>query len=406
MSNTGHPSGREEVRTISGQLEIRFPDGRKVVKTPEGHRVTVHPDGRQLSELADGTTVETYPDGSKIQRNATGEVLRVSADGDRRTTYLDGSEVIRRGDGVRIVRSPGGAVTETYPDGRHVDEDGAGNRLETFPDGRKVQTDPAGNRAERLPDGTLLKTSADPYRYRGEVRSDLVEMDEVLARVAPGAEAYLSGVVRGSEVRTLYAAAYRLPDDDVLDIPVYRDGVRFRARWRPREAGHYIVQVSAETDDEKVAILDDRMLVVGDPLPLEAPILVIPPYLGTDAATQRFLELTNETRKRRRAQGLPEDARLSQVARQHLVEMLSLGFTGHRSPTSGTVADRLDRKGIWYGTATENLGHAGSVEELHDQLMASAGHRKNILDPTWTRIGVAVTRNWGEVWGVQVFIRD
>ena len=401
-----YPNGREEVRTSSGHFEIRFPDGRKLITTPEGHTVTVHPDGRQLSELADGTTVETYPDGSKIQRNPTGEVLRISADGGRRTTFANGSEVIRRADGARVVRSPGGAVAETYPDGRRVDRDGRGNRIESFPDGRKVHTDAAGNRVERLRDGTLRKTSADPYRYLGEVRSDLLEMDEVSTRVLPGADVHLSGMVTGDGVRTLQAAAFRLPDGDVSDINVGRDGTRFHARLKAGKAGHIIVQVSAEMEDEEIAILYDHMLTVGDPPPLEARTVVVPPYPGSNAAVQRLLQLTNEARKRLGRQGLPEDARMSQVAREHLVEMLSLGFVGHRSPTSGTIADRLDRKGIWFRTTTENLGHAASIEELHDQLMASAGHRRSILDPTWTRIGLAVTRNWGEVWGVQVFYRD
>ena len=259
---------------------------------------------------------------------------------------------------------------------------------------------------EHLPDGTLLKTSVDPYRYLGEVRSELLAMGEVPSRVPRGSDVQLSGVVTGDEVRTLYAAVYRLPHGDVRDIPVGRDGTRFNAKFRIGEAGHYIVQVSAEMEDEKFAILDDRMLTVGDPPTLESPTIVIPPYPGSDAARERFLELMNEARNRLGVQGLPEDARLSQVAHEHVVEMLSLGFTGHRSPTSGTIADRLDRKGIRYVTTSENLGHAASVEELHDQLMASAGHRRNILDPTWTRIGLAVTRNWGQVWGVQVFYRD
>lgn len=44
--------------------------------------------------------------------------------------------------------------------------------------------------------------------------------------------------------------------------------------------------------------------------------------------------------------------------------------------------------------ANENLSHAPSIEEAHEQLMASAGHRKHILDARWTHLGV-----------VEVFVR-
>lgn len=36
----------------------------------------------------------------------------------------------------------------------------------------------------------------------------------------------------------------------------------------------------------------------------------------------------------------------------------------------------------------ENVGRGGSVDSLHKAFMDSSGHRKNILDPAWTQVGI------------------
>ena len=48
----------------------------------------------------------------------------------------------------------------------------------------------------------------------------------------------------------------------------------------------------------------------------------------------------------------------------------------------------MDRAGISYSIAGENLALAPSVVRAHDGLMNSSGHRRNILDPAFTKIGI------------------
>ncbi|HVQ18769.1 MAG TPA: hypothetical protein VMT27_07000, partial [Actinomycetes bacterium] len=54
----------------------------------------------------------------------------------------------------------------------------------------------------------------------------------------------------------------------------------------------------------------------------------------------------------------------------------------------------------WLG---ENAAYAGSVQSLHNALMASAPHRYNILYPDADDVGVAVVSANGELWAAEVF---
>lgn len=50
----------------------------------------------------------------------------------------------------------------------------------------------------------------------------------------------------------------------------------------------------------------------------------------------------------------------------------------------------MKAEGISYKTAGENLAGAPSVDHAHTSLMNSAGHRRNILNPAFTHIGIGI----------------
>ena len=56
-----------------------------------------------------------------------------------------------------------------------------------------------------------------------------------------------------------------------------------------------------------------------------------------------------------------------------------------------------------YSTMAENVGVGGSLSAVHNALMASDGHRANILGPDFQRVGVGVVRRDGRVWVTEVF---
>jgi uncharacterized protein YkwD len=68
------------------------------------------------------------------------------------------------------------------------------------------------------------------------------------------------------------------------------------------------------------------------------------------------------------------------------------GFFAHLSPRTGLAGDRLARAGYRAMTHAENLAHNDSLAEAQASLMASVGHRRNILSPDFTHAAVGVAR--------------
>jgi uncharacterized protein YkwD len=106
-----------------------------------------------------------------------------------------------------------------------------------------------------------------------------------------------------------------------------------------------------------------------------------------------MLELVNAERRARGLQPLELDAELVAVARLHAIDMYSEGYFSHTSPTTGSPFDRLDARGITYNLAGENLAYAPDVETAHQGLMDSPGHRENILEPGFGRVGIGVVES-------------
>lgn len=105
---------------------------------------------------------------------------------------------------------------------------------------------------------------------------------------------------------------------------------------------------------------------------------------------ERLLELLNGTR---RGAGLPlleAQSSLARVARRYSQEMAQTGIVAHVSELSGSVSDRVAREGLHPAGLAENLAMASSAAEAHVGLMASPGHRANILSPLARRVGIGV----------------
>ncbi|MDE3113736.1 MAG: CvpA family protein [Chloroflexota bacterium] len=107
-------------------------------------------------------------------------------------------------------------------------------------------------------------------------------------------------------------------------------------------------------------------------------------------AEEQMLEFVNQQRASVGLSPLALDPRLVPIARQHSEEMFRLKYFGHQSPVTGSPFDRLDAAGIRYSRAGENLAYARSVAVADAGLMASQGHRENILRPEFTRVGIGV----------------
>lgn len=110
-------------------------------------------------------------------------------------------------------------------------------------------------------------------------------------------------------------------------------------------------------------------------------------------AEQKMFNLVNQERAKAGLKPLQWDEQLQQVARQHSLEMFQLGYFAHNSPVSGTPFDRMNRAGIKFSIAGENLAYAPNVQIAHEGLMNSPGHRANILRPEFGKIGIGVIKS-------------
>ena len=66
-----------------------------------------------------------------------------------------------------------------------------------------------------------------------------------------------------------------------------------------------------------------------------------------------------------------------------------------------------DGNGYNWARLGENVGYGYSIEQVHNAFMNSSGHRANILDGGFNRIGLGVTRSGdGRYWVVQEFMQE
>lgn len=107
-------------------------------------------------------------------------------------------------------------------------------------------------------------------------------------------------------------------------------------------------------------------------------------------AEEQMFELVNQERANAGLKPLVWDDRLAAIGRAHSLEMLQLKYFSHESPTAGSPFDRLKAAGVTYTKAGENLAYAQSVTVAMRGLMDSPGHRANILDADFVRIGIGV----------------
>lgn len=109
-----------------------------------------------------------------------------------------------------------------------------------------------------------------------------------------------------------------------------------------------------------------------------------------EEAEDAMLTLVNEQRKLAGVQSVSFDPALREVARQHSQDMFARGYFSHYTPEGTSPFDRMDKQDIQYTYAGENLALAPSTDLAMQGLMNSPGHRSNILNPHFNKIGIGV----------------
>ncbi len=118
---------------------------------------------------------------------------------------------------------------------------------------------------------------------------------------------------------------------------------------------------------------------------------------------QDMLSLLNEERAKVGVKLLKPDPRLTDLARTYAKDMFARGYFSHYNPEGESPFDRMDKAGITYLTAGENLALAPDVQLAHEGLMNSPGHRANILHKDFGHVGIGVID--GGVYG-EMFVQE
>ena len=121
------------------------------------------------------------------------------------------------------------------------------------------------------------------------------------------------------------------------------------------------------------------------------------------AYENEVVRLVNIERANRGLSALEYDWQLSRVARYKSEDMQKNNYFSHTSPTYGSPFNMMKSFGITYKTAGENIAKGYKTPAaVVEGWMNSPGHRANILNSSFTHIGVGYT-SVGSFW-TQMFI--
>lgn len=151
-------------------------------------------------------------------------------------------------------------------------------------------------------------------------------------------------------------------------------------------------------------------------LAIAAPMIPMP--INMNGATvmtadeMRYLELTNQERASRGLSHLVVDPLLVEVGRAHSREMADIKYFSHTSPTASlkTPMDRYlaaEKQRPSWALVGENLFYCSivDVERGHVAFMNSPGHRENVLEPRYERMGIGIYVNSrGEFYVTEMYL--
>lgn len=120
------------------------------------------------------------------------------------------------------------------------------------------------------------------------------------------------------------------------------------------------------------------------------PVIAAPPApLSAPDAAHRLLDLVNGERQKAGLVQLSGRADITAIALAHSERMARAGDIFHSDSFFGSAVKTL----LNAGARGENVAYNGHIDSAHARLMASPGHRANILDGRFTTAGFGVVRH-------------
>lgn len=144
--------------------------------------------------------------------------------------------------------------------------------------------------------------------------------------------------------------------------------------------------------------------------------------LDEETVEAKIVEAVNQARLEANVTELHGSGNLTAVARAHSEDMSEREFVGHENPDGDGPFERVARSDANCTSVGENVAQTWwdepiesddggerlqSNEEvaewLVEQWLNSPGHRENMLDARWTKTGVGIAEDGGQVFATQKF---
>ncbi|MBS0378292.1 MAG: CAP domain-containing protein [Proteobacteria bacterium] len=206
------------------------------------------------------------------------------------------------------------------------------------------------------------------------------QLDEVARRLGGGASLHTAQAQSGYRAASAYSVT-------IADVPESGD-VRHIAETQ------FCSQVTKPNFHE-IGVWrngSDVWVIVAEPMP------PLPAAEDHDAIAARVLELVNLARSGPRRCGaallpaappLARSANLERAAQEFAQEMATFAFLSHTGHDGSAPNERITRSGYRWTDTAENLASgATSPEVLVSSWLGSPEHCSNIMDPTYTQMGL------------------
>lgn len=127
---------------------------------------------------------------------------------------------------------------------------------------------------------------------------------------------------------------------------------------------------------------------------------------STNEYANQVLQLVNKERSKQGLKNLTLSKELTSIANTKAKDMAVNRYFDHRSPTYGSPFEMLQKFGVKYKSAGENIAAGQKTpQQVMESWLNSSGHRANILNKSYTELGVGFYQGGSyDTYWVQLFI--
>jgi len=115
-----------------------------------------------------------------------------------------------------------------------------------------------------------------------------------------------------------------------------------------------------------------------------------------------MLTLINNERSKNNLNPLKLDDKLTSLAQLKAEDMATNNYLSHTSRRYGSLYSMLSNGGIKYYNSGENIAKAFNVATAHKNFMNSGMHKRAILAPHFTHIGIGIAKHSRSMYKISV----